>query len=145
MNAITWKTLSPNTRNISWEPGIVMPGSRLTGFFQVIAMLIFDVSNRHAKIPANLTSLANQASPPHGMDPKYHYISRDFAGSLLSNRPKGKRIGNKVSSVACMFLSLCIFKTCVRDVYPESPLNIGYPDNINTYGCPFWCPFWCPY
>ena len=50
MNAITWKNLSP----VSWDPGIVMPGSRLTGlrFFHAIANLSFGVFLRCAGITA---------------------------------------------------------------------------------------------
>ena len=50
-NAITWKNLSP----VSRDPGTAIPGSRLTGWpgCHVIAKLIFMVFNKRAEIPSN--------------------------------------------------------------------------------------------
>ena len=59
--AVPVKNISP----VSRDPGIVMPGSRLTGliFFHVIANLIFGVFLRRAGISAK------RASPAHVIGP----------------------------------------------------------------------------
>ena len=68
VNAITWRIFSP----VSRDPGIAIPGSRLTGLALLScnrAKLIFVAFNRHAEISANRVSAANRANPPHVIRP----------------------------------------------------------------------------
>ena len=67
VNAITWKNLSP----LSWDPGIEIPGSRLTRvrFFHVIANLIFGVFLRRCGISGKRACPPNRASPDHVIGP----------------------------------------------------------------------------
>ena len=50
-NAITWKNLSP----VSRDPGTAIPGSRLTGLARLLCNreLIFMAFNKRVEIPAN--------------------------------------------------------------------------------------------
>ena len=76
VNAITWKNVSP----VSRDPGIVMPGSRLTGliFFHVIANLIFGVFLRRAGTSAKRASPPNRASPAHVIGPLVPHAGKLF-------------------------------------------------------------------
>ena len=73
VNAITWKNVSP----VSRDHGIVMPGSQLI-FFHVIANLIFGVFLRRAGISAKRASPPNRASPARVIGPLVTHAGKPF-------------------------------------------------------------------